>query len=175
LVQRSQHLIVERRIALSSSPSTVKPFEPRRTTRHCHHPPGSKNSPSEGYAEIGTDSFRTRSANVVREFAPMFFCTPNHPPACPAWGGVELARCPVVANRRQCFTLELTTEVASSRRNSPSYCIICRINCSTIRPRRTLQRSEARSRGSVASTVGRVQRFKDSIAQARQPCEPSYP
>ena len=31
----------------------------------------------------------------------------------------------------------------------------------------TLQRSEARSRGSVASTVGRVQRFKDSIAQAR--------
>ena len=35
------------------------------------------------------------------------------------------------------------------------------------RPRHTLQRSEARSRGSVASTVGRVQRFKDSIAQAR--------
>jgi hypothetical protein len=28
------------------------------------------------------------------------------------------------------------------------------------RPRHTLQRSEARSRGSVASTVGRVQRFK---------------
>src|SRR5215467_7501834 len=41
------------------------------------------------------------------------------------------------------------------------------------RPRHTLQRSEARSRGSVASTVGRVQRFKDSIAQARfQSCEP---
>src|SRR5262249_5846716 len=44
------------------------------------------------------------------------------------------------------------------------------------RPRHTLQRSEARSRGSVASTVGRVQRFQDSIAQARfQPCEPSSP
>ena len=41
------------------------------------------------------------------------------------------------------------------------------------RPRHTLQRSEARSRGSVASTVGRVQRFKGSIAQARfQSCEP---
>src|SRR5262249_38408082 len=37
----------------------------------------------------------------------------------------------------------------------------------TDRPRRTLQRLEARSRGSVASTVGRVQRFQDSIAQAR--------
>jgi hypothetical protein len=35
------------------------------------------------------------------------------------------------------------------------------------RPRHTLQRSEARSRESVVSTVGRVQRFKDSIAQAR--------
>src|SRR5215831_549380 len=41
------------------------------------------------------------------------------------------------------------------------------------RPRHTLQRLEAPSRGSVASTVGRVQRFQDSIAQARfQPCEP---
>ena len=30
----------------------------------------------------------------------------------------------------------------------------------------TLHRSEARSRGSVASTVGRVQRFTDAIAQA---------
>ena len=51
--------------------------------------------------------------------------------------------------------------------------MIWRINCSTIRPRHTLQRSEARSRGSVASTVGRVQRFQDSISQARfQPCEP---
>src|SRR5262249_32845441 len=44
------------------------------------------------------------------------------------------------------------------------------------RPRHTLQRLEAPSRGSVASTVGRVQRFQDSIAQARsQSCEPSYP
>ena len=33
------------------------------------------------------------------------------------------------------------------------------------RPRHTLQRSEARSRGSVASTVGRVQRFKDAIPE----------
>jgi hypothetical protein len=32
------------------------------------------------------------------------------------------------------------------------------------RPRHTLQLSEARSRGSVASTVGRVQRFNDAIA-----------
>ena len=31
----------------------------------------------------------------------------------------------------------------------------------------TPPRSEARSRGSVASTVGRVQRFKGSMAQAR--------
>jgi hypothetical protein len=37
------------------------------------------------------------------------------------------------------------------------------------RPRHTLQRSEARSRGSVASTVGRVQRFKGSIARREAP------
>ena len=45
--------------------------------------------------------------------------------------GVELAWSSR-PNRRQCFALEPTTEVTSSRRNSPSYCIICRINCSTI-------------------------------------------
>ena len=32
------------------------------------------------------------------------------------------------------------------------------------RPRHTLQHSEARFRGSVAGTVGRVQRFKEAIA-----------
>jgi hypothetical protein len=36
------------------------------------------------------------------------------------------------SNRRQCFALEPTAEVVSSRRNSASYCIIWRINCSTI-------------------------------------------
>jgi hypothetical protein len=30
-------------------------------------------------------------------------------------GGVELARCPVVTNRRQCFELEPTAEVAASQ------------------------------------------------------------
>ena len=41
---------------------------------------------------------------------------PNDPPACPTWGGVELV--PVLQSTRssQCFTLELTAEVASSRR-----------------------------------------------------------
>ena len=35
--------------------------------------------------------------------------------------GVELARCPVFSKRRQCIALELTAEVASSRRNSASF------------------------------------------------------
>src|SRR5215471_13414161 len=45
------------------------------------------------------------------------------------------------------------------------------------RPRHTLQRSEARSQGSVASTVGRVQRFKDlsDPAFAAYPPRPSSP
>jgi hypothetical protein len=36
-------------------------------------------------------------------------------------------------------------------------------------PTHTLQRSEARSQGSVAGTVGRVQPFKDAIAQRSRP------
>jgi hypothetical protein len=69
-------------------------------------------------------------------------------------------------NRRQCFTLEPTAEVASSRRNSASYVVLHYLPHQLLddRPRHTLQRSEARCRGSVASTVGRVQRFKDAIA-----------
>jgi hypothetical protein len=35
---------------------------------HRHHPPGIKNSKSKSYAEIDTDSLRTRTASVVREF-----------------------------------------------------------------------------------------------------------
>ena len=84
-------------------------------------------------------------------------CITNDPPACPAWGWVKMVRTPLDPKRVQCFT---PADVASSLRNSASQCIISRINCSTIRPRHTLQRSEARSRGSVASTVGWVQRFK---------------
>ena len=45
-------------------------------------------------------------------------------------GGVELARAPVDPKRGQCFALELTAEVTSSRRNSASWCIICRTKCS---------------------------------------------
>jgi hypothetical protein len=41
--------------------------------------------------------------------------------------------------------------------------------CPAPGPRDTLQRSQARSQGSVASTVGRVQRFNDAIAQRSSP------
>jgi hypothetical protein len=44
--------------ALSSSPSTVKPFQ-QRTAGKCHHPPGIKNSKSESYAGMSTDRLRT--------------------------------------------------------------------------------------------------------------------
>ena len=75
-------------------------------------------------------------------------------------GGVKMVPYSIRSEPPSVLALEPTVEVASTRRNS----------------RHTLQWSEARSRGSVASTVGRVQRFKGSIAQARfQPCEPSYP
>jgi len=71
------------------------------------------------------------------------------PPACPAWGwGQNDQSSP---NRCQCIAPEPTAEVASLGD----------------RPRYTLQRSEERSRGFVASAVRRVQRFKDSMAQAR--------
>ena len=36
-----------------------------RTPRHCHHLPGIKTFPSESYAEVRTDSLRTRTASVV--------------------------------------------------------------------------------------------------------------
>ena len=149
---------------------TVKRFQ-QRTAGKRHHPPRIKNSPSRSYAEIVTDRLCTR----LRTWCTITndTCITNDPPACPAWGWVKMVRTPLDPKRVQCFT---PADVASSLRNSASQCIISRINCSTIRPRHTLQRSEARSRGSVASTVGRVQRFQDSIAQARfQPCEPSYP
>jgi hypothetical protein len=41
--------------------------------------------------------------------------------------------------------------------------------CPAPGPRDTLQRSQARSQGSVAGTVGRVQPFKDAIAQRSRP------
>jgi hypothetical protein len=66
---------------------TVKPFEQRRTTRHCHHPPGIKNSKSESYAEIGRDRLCTRPADLVREF--VHFARETHP-ACPAYRGGQV-------------------------------------------------------------------------------------
>jgi hypothetical protein len=44
----------------------------------------------------------------------------GHPPLSSVGRGSNWSRVPVDPSRRQCFTLELTTEVASSRRNSPS-------------------------------------------------------
>ena len=44
----------------------------------------------------------------------------NDPPACPAWGWGRIDRLPELTRNRQCFALEPTAEVASSRRNSPS-------------------------------------------------------
>jgi hypothetical protein len=57
---RSQYLKVRRccrSLELAFDHETVR----RATTpRHCHHPPGIKNSRSDSYAEIDTDSLRTR-------------------------------------------------------------------------------------------------------------------
>jgi hypothetical protein len=61
-----------------------------------------------------------------------------------------------------------------------------RVNRQTRIPGPTLQRSEARSQRSVASTVQQVQRFKDAIAQRSSPglascyytwiwCQPTHP
>src|SRR6478752_10329953 len=98
-------------------------------------------------------------------------CAAKCPPACPSWGWGRIRSEPpsVLRVKGDCGGRLFTAKLAVVVHNVLHQLL-------DDRPRHTLQRSEARSRGSVASTVGRVQRFTDSIAQARfQPCEPPYP
>ena len=106
------------------------------------------------------------------------------PRACPAWGwgqsvGVQSSPKNISASResqlrRSTFHgLRLRGEIRSEGITDGSTC--GKTAEATHQPdetvarsteAHTLHRSEARSRGSVASTVGRVQRFTDAIAQA---------
>ena len=66
------------------------------------------------------------------------FCLhhPGHPPLSRLGAGSNWTRAPLDPNRRQCFAFEPTSEVASSRRNSASSCIIwyCSITCWRMKP-----------------------------------------
>ena len=60
------------------------------TPRHRHHPPGIKNSKSDSYAEIDTDSLHTG----LRTWCTSLTFTRETTPACPAYpGGLVVARC----------------------------------------------------------------------------------
>jgi hypothetical protein len=130
----------------------------------CHQPPRDKILSSDPYVRLGTDRSTCTGAGALK--GSDLFCAPRPPPLVQVGGGVELV--PVLHSIRTAVSVShYAAEVASSRRNSASYCIICRINCSTIRPGHTLQRSEARRIPEI--------RFNDSIVQARfQSREPSY-
>ena len=78
---------------------------------------------------------------------------------------------PLEPNRRQCFALEPAAGVASSRRNSASYYIICRINCATI-DRGTRCSGQKRDLGDPSLALSdRCKGFRTRF----QPCERSYP
>jgi hypothetical protein len=138
---RSQYLIVTRcyrSLKLAADCETVRAV---RTPRHRHHPPGIRNFHSDSYAEIDTDSLRTGLSSVVRErpaHAQMTPCRVQHT------RGVEFEPRALLESEPPSVQ---TAEVASSQRNSPSYCIICRINCSTIRPRHTRCSGQKRDLG----------------------------
>jgi hypothetical protein len=84
---RSQHLIVRWCYrSLKRAVETVKPFE-AKTPPHRHHPPGIRNSKSDGYAGIGTDSLRTRLRTWCASL--QMFAQETHP-ACPAYPGGQL-------------------------------------------------------------------------------------
>ena len=108
-------------------------------------------------------------SSVIFERVP---ARPNDPRPVQHGGGVKLDNIQVVdLNRRSVLRVRADCAGRFFVGSTPG-----RMKRWHDRPRHTLHRSEARSRGSVASTVGRVQRFKGSIAQARlQSCEPSYP
>ena len=71
----------------SSSPSNRETVRAGRTPRHCHHPPGIRNSPSESYAGRSTDRLSTR----LRTWCTSLLILPARPtPACPAYPGGQL-------------------------------------------------------------------------------------
>ena len=102
-------------LPLSRARRTVKSFNQRELQRHRHHPPGIKNFHSDSYAEIGTDSLRTRLPNVVRGFGVRGFgCTRDPPPPVQHGGGSNWTR--AAGCRRRLFPAKLGVVVQSTAR-----------------------------------------------------------